>query len=178
MSNVKEIINNEIQILGEMDNSDGSLEIANRVYDSEGICPCLNAHANDTVPKFVEIKSINSSVDGATQTIKIIQSLRMVRTEEGKALRKQYESGEIKHGFNEFRKAEPRQDGISNTITTVQKDNMLMESIKIRQATEQGFALCEVGGGGRFGLSDIQDKKRKSNRERKDLPDSDNGEYP
>jgi len=54
-------------------------------------------------------------------------SLRMVRTEEGKALRKQYESGEIHHGFNEYREAEPRQDGVSNTITTVQKDNIILE---------------------------------------------------
>ena len=43
------------------------------------------------------------------------------------ALRKQYEAGEIQHGFNEYRQAEPRQDGVSNTITTVQKDNMILE---------------------------------------------------
>ena len=55
------------------------------------------------------------------------QSLRMVRTEEGKALRKAYESGEIHHAFNEHRTAEPRTDGISNTITTVQKDTMIIE---------------------------------------------------
>lgn len=67
---------NEIQILGFMDNSDGSLEIANRVYNTKGVSPCLNAHANDTTPKIAEVKSI-----------------------------------------------------------------------KIRQATEQGFAMCEVGGG-------------------------------
>jgi site-specific DNA-cytosine methylase len=57
------------------------------------------------------------------------QSLRMVRTEEGKALRKAYESGEIHHGFNEHRTAEPRTDGVSNAITTVQKDNLICETI-------------------------------------------------
>lgn len=51
----------------------------------------------------------------------------MVRTEEGKKLRKAYEAHEIHHGYNEHREAEPRTDGLSNTITTVQKDNYLLE---------------------------------------------------
>lgn len=54
----------------------------------------------------------------------------MQRTEEGKSLRKAYESHEIKHGFNEFREAVPRNDGMTNTISTVQKDNLLVESNK------------------------------------------------
>lgn len=52
------------------------------------------------------------------------------------------------------------------------------QQIKIRQATEQGYALCEIGGGSGLGISDKPNKARKSNRERKDLPYSDNGEYP
>lgn len=51
----------------------------------------------------------------------------MRRTEQGKSLRKAYESHEIKHGFNEFREAVPRNDGMTNTISTVQKDNLLIE---------------------------------------------------
>ena len=61
--------------------------------------------------------------------------IRMVRTEEGKALRKAYESGEIHHGFNEYREPEPRTDGLSNTITTVQKDNYILDSFRIRKLT-------------------------------------------
>ena len=49
------------------------------------------------------------------------------RTEEGKRLRKDYESGKIKHGFNEYRKPVPRNDGKTNTLTTVQKDNMIIQ---------------------------------------------------
>lgn len=47
--------------------------------------------------------------------------LTPLRTEEGRELRK--------HGIDEFRNRElvPRQDGVSNTITTVQKDNYLYE---------------------------------------------------
>lgn len=70
------------------------------------------------------------------------QALRMVRTEEGKRLRKQYEAHEIECGFNEHRIAEPREDGCSNTLSTVQKDNY----IAIPQATKRGFAECKIGG--------------------------------
>lgn len=31
----------------------GSLEIARRVYDTNYISPCMNAHASDTVPKII-----------------------------------------------------------------------------------------------------------------------------
>ena len=51
----------------------------------------------------------------------------MQRTEQGKSLRKAYESHEIKHGFNEFREPVVRTDGMTNTISTVQKDNLLIE---------------------------------------------------
>lgn len=69
--------------------------------------------------------------------------LRMVRTEEGKRLRKAYESGEIHHGFNDHREAEPREDGVCNTLTTVSKDNYLLE---VKQATQKGYVSCEIGG--------------------------------
>ena len=55
------------------------------------------------------------------------QAIRMVRTEEGKALRKEYESGAIHHGFNEYREIELRNDGVANTLSTVQKDNYICE---------------------------------------------------
>ena len=66
---------------------------------------------------------------GGNQEVKIAEpvALRMVRTEEGKRYRKAYESGKVKHGFNEYRKAEPRNDGCSNTLSTVQKDNYIIE---------------------------------------------------
>lgn len=54
-------------------------------------------------------------------------AIRMVRNDEGKRLRKQYEAHEIKHGFNEYREPEIRDDGCCNTISTVQKDNYVLE---------------------------------------------------
>ena len=56
--------------------------------------------------------------------------LRYERTEEAKKLRKQYENHEIHHGFNEFRVLQPREDGKSNTVSTVTKDNMIAEPIE------------------------------------------------
>lgn len=49
------------------------------------------------------------------------------RTEYGKQMRKAYESGEHKESRHNMTQMEPREDGISNTITTVQKDNILLE---------------------------------------------------
>lgn len=55
--------------------------------------------------------------------------LRYERTEEGKKLRKQYEAGQIRCGFNEHRVLAPRTDGKINTISTVTKDNLIAEPV-------------------------------------------------
>lgn len=55
------------------------------------------------------------------------QVLTPKRTEYGKALRKDYEAGRIQESRHNMTELEPRTDGICNTITTVQKDNLLME---------------------------------------------------
>ena len=60
-----------------------------------------------------------------------IDSVRWVRTEEGKVLRKDYESGKIHHGFNEYRVIEQRPESVSGTITTVTKDNIVLEVDKV-----------------------------------------------
>ena len=41
---------------------------------------------------------------------------------------------------------EPNSEGICNCLTSVQKDNLVMETVKIKQATKQGYIECEVGG--------------------------------
>lgn len=47
------------------------------------------------------------------------------RTEYGKKIRKDYESGKIKEQGKNIRRLVPRKDGKSNCLTTVQKDNLL-----------------------------------------------------
>lgn len=70
------------------------------------------------------------------------QVLTPKRTEYGKRIRRLYESGMIKESRHNMTELEPRQDGVSNTLTTVQKDNMVL----VKQATKQGYAECELGG--------------------------------
>lgn len=61
--------------------------------------------------------------------------LHRVRTEEGKQLRKAYESGDIKHGFNEHRTLEPKKENISGTLTSFPDDNILSQNFNIRRLT-------------------------------------------
>lgn len=74
------------------------------------------------------------------------QVLTPKRTEYGKQIRKAYESGQIQESRHNMTELEPRKDDISNTLTTVQKDNLLLENVKIRQATKDGSIECEIGG--------------------------------
>ena len=107
------VVEMEVKVIGQMDNTiDHTFESANRVYDVGGVSPTINTCGGGGLqPKILEDA----------------QAIRMVRTEEGKALRKEYESGAIHHGFNEHREMELRTDGVSNTLSTVQKDNYICE---------------------------------------------------
>lgn len=69
--------------------------------------------------------------------------LRNVRTEYGKEIRKDYESGKLDISRHEFLANEIREDGIVNTLSTVQKDNQL--AVKVAGVTKQGYSECRVG---------------------------------
>ena len=69
--------------------------------------------------------------------------LRNVRTEYGKEIRKDYEDGKIDISRHDFLASEVSEDGITNTLSTVQKDNQL--AVKVSEATKQGYAECRVG---------------------------------
>ena len=82
-----------------------------RVYSAEGISPTImNTDGGGMQPKIIEP-----------------QVLAPKRTEFGKKIRKAYEAGKVKLQRNDVRTFEPRNDGISNTITTAEKDNILVE---------------------------------------------------
>lgn len=61
--------------------------------------------------------------------IEIAGILRNVRTEYGKKIRKDYESGKLDISRHDFLVSEIRKDGITNTLSTVQKDNLLATKI-------------------------------------------------
>jgi DNA (cytosine-5)-methyltransferase 1 len=69
------------------------------------------------------------------------QVLRSVRNEHGKQIRKKYESGEVTESWSAMKQYEPRKDGVSNTISTVLKDNILL----VKEATKTGYAEATIG---------------------------------
>lgn len=91
------------------------------VWDKEYICPTLTTMA------------------GGNREPMIVESyiLTPKRTEYGKAIRKAYEAGNINEKRSNMTELGPRMDNNTNTLTTVQKDNLLLESICIN---DRGFS--------------------------------------
>ena len=71
--------------------------------------------------------------------------LRYERTEEAKRCRKAYEAHEIKHGYNELNELHPRPDGKTNTLTTVLKDNQIMEPLQYEELSDEYYKGCADG---------------------------------
>ena len=91
------------------------------------------------------LNSIGASGFGCTSVAEPV-CLRYERTEEAKRCRKSYEAHEIKHGYNELNELHPRPDGKTNTLTTVLKDNQIMEPIHtmpVKEATAKGYTEIE-----------------------------------
>ena len=96
------LVEPRINIVGQYDSSQNS-----RIIDTEGISYCMANGHKDGMLKIVEPNV-----------------LRAERTEQCKKLRKQ--NGDKGMKFNDGNKQySPRTDGISNTISTITKDNML-----------------------------------------------------
>jgi len=68
--------------------------------------------------------------------------LAPVRTEYGKAIRKQYGDNNLPESRHNLTQLQPKQDGTSNTLTSVAKDNLLI----VPQATKEGYAVVPEGG--------------------------------
>ena len=111
----------------------------------------------DRTPGIPTEQRLEINKQGISNTITTVQKdnyvieprvLRYERTEFGKAIRKKYEKGEVQLKRNEMRMLVPRKDGISNTITTVQKDNYVIEPcLKIKEATKAGYKEAHAGDG-------------------------------
>lgn len=63
------------------------------------------------------------------------------RTEYGKSIRKDYEAGKINERRRSMQQLEPRYDGKTNCLTSVQKDNFIL----IPEATKKGFTVISYG---------------------------------
>lgn len=72
--------------------------------------------------------TIKTNIDkGNLMFVSTPKCLTPKRTEYGKEVRKEYESGALKESRHNMRRLEPREDGVCNTITSVQKDNLVVE---------------------------------------------------
>ena len=137
-----------------------------RVYSDDGLAPTISTKpGGNTEPKIAvpvltpdraekrqngrrfkgngEPMFTLTSQDRHGVAIEPIGILRNVRTEYGKEIRKDYESGKLDISRHEFLANEIREDGITNTLSTVQKDNQL--AVKVAEATKQGYSECRVG---------------------------------
>lgn len=93
--------------------------IRGRYEDDGSITQKLEINGEESSNTITTVQKDNMIVETAV--------LRAERTEYGKEIRKAYESGEFDEKIGNMREYRPRPDGITNTITTVQKDNMLLE---------------------------------------------------
>lgn len=67
------------------------------------------------------------------------------RTEYGKQIRKEYEAGIVKEQRKNIQQLEPREDGRTNCLTTVQKDNLIIVSGTIRTFGGKHFREIKSG---------------------------------
>ncbi len=114
-------------------------------------------------------QKLEPNFSGCTNTLTSVQKdnyvcepqvLRAERTEYGKEIRKQYESGEIDEKIGNMREMRPRTDGVANTITTVLKDNYVAEpQMEKNLWTETQKKMITVDGDiKRYINSDVVDK--------------------
>ena len=112
---------------------------------------------------------LEPNFSGCTNTLTSVQKdnyvcepqvLRAERTEYGKSIRKQYEAGEVDEKISNMREMKPRTDGVSNTITTVLKDNYVIEPKEEKSLwTEtQCKMITEDGNIKRYINSDVVDE--------------------
>ena len=99
------------------------------VQHEDGICRCICTGHHASTPHL--LKTMVSEP----------QVLTPKRTEYGKAIRKQYETHEIEMSRHDMTTMEPRTDGVSNILTSAQKDNYLA----IPEATIKGYAEAHEG---------------------------------
>lgn len=92
------------------------------IYDTEDISPTVMNNHGECV----------SVID----TPNILVSRR---TDEGKKLRKDYEAGIIDAPRKTMQRLEPSADGVSNTLTTVTKDNLVIEPMCLAHSLSHAF---------------------------------------
>lgn len=105
----------------------GAHDIAKRIYDPKGIAPTLHTCGGGNLEPKVLITKVDSE----------IVAMRGRNPED---------PTDRTPGQPTEQRLERNEKGVSNTLTTVGKDNLVMETIQIKQATEKGYIEMENGG--------------------------------
>lgn len=107
----------EIEIIGKMDHTiDHTFESANRVYGTEGICPTIPTQCGGGhMPKIIDCVAMRG--------------------------RNPENPSDRTPGIETEQRLEVRSDECVGTITTVQKDNMVLEKTKVAALDEQNKSI-------------------------------------
>ena len=132
-----------------------------RVYDVTGISPTLNTcGGGGREVKIVEKKVMGGIYTDVTENFNrglypdVSRTVKAVKNDAG-CIERQIVASRGRNPDNPSDRTagmpteqvlEPNVDGVCNALTTVQKDNMLMETVKIKQATKDGCVECRIGG--------------------------------
>lgn len=158
------MIIDEVKVIGDLFDDNGHGSMAGRVYDSEGQCPTLGASNFQKIKYILEKNNCDCE--------KTIVAMRGRNPEN---------PSDRTVGSPTEQRLEPNSQGICNTLTSVQKDNLVMEkvcyideqnmnarndvvgtlttdgsspkhnnrvleAVRIKQATKEGYIECKVGG--------------------------------
>lgn len=145
-----------------MDNTlDHTFESANRVYDKEQLCPTIPTCAGGNIqPKVIEETKCVGGLSDAQWGTQFHQQDRVYKGDIALAHPANIPEGSYKYivamrgrnpmnptdrtkGAPTEQRLEKAPEGVVNTLTTVQKDNLCLE---IKQATKEGSIKCKVGG--------------------------------
>lgn len=107
----------EVKKIGNIYGFEGG-SFAGAVYDETGLCPTIRTmEGGNREPMIVAMRGRNPE-----------------------------NPSDRRPGIQLEQRLEPNQEGICNSLTTVDKDNMVLETVRIKQATEAGYIECKVGG--------------------------------
>lgn len=158
----------KIKRLGNLYDENAGGARAGNVYAPDGLAPALQtAQGGNRMPLITEPiiaasrgrnpdnpsnrkkgcnteQTLELKKDGMSNTLTTVQKdnlvvepqiLKYERTEYAKSIRKEYENGELSERRCNMRQYTTRKDGMSNTLTTVQKDNYVLDLYRIRKLT-------------------------------------------
>ena len=114
----------EVTRLGNIYGKDRGTGFAGNVWDTEGLCPTI------------------TTMQGGNREPMIIEDQTIVAMRG----RNPNDHSDRRPGIHLEQRLGPNSQGICNTLTSVSKDNMVMETVRIKNNNAKGYEECVVGG--------------------------------